>query len=288
MRLTTVGAAVTIGAVVMAPVVMPSDLAAQSAVVENSFDWSGRMPAGATLRIADFDGPIHVSASTDGQVEVHGERRSGRGPVVFERIQSGEDVTVCAYRRDEGSCSARGMHEESHWHHGWHEHGQSPTAEFTVRIPPDVHLATSTGDGAIDIRGAGDVVASSGDGEISVEGVRGAVDASSGDGPIQITTSGGPVNASTGDGDIEVRLAAVAGARDMRFSTGDGRITLYVPAAFGGEIDADTGDGEVVTDFPLRVEGRLDPHHVRATFGSGGGPRITLSTGDGNIELRKQ
>ena len=255
----------------------------------SSFQWAGKVPAGATLRILTVDGEIAVTPAAGDQAEVHGElrsERSGERPLVFQMLKDGDNVTVCAYDPDEGSCSADGVSNGSHHGH-W---SRTNRAYFTVQVPAGVRLVTRTGDGRIDIReaaGGADVVASSGDGEIRIEGATGAVTASTGDGPITIATSVGPVNASTGDGAVEVRVASLPHPQDMKIRTGDGSITMYLPSSFSGELDAHTGDGHIDSDFPLQVSGRLDRNHVRATIGGGGSTRIELSTGDGNIRLQQ-
>ena len=48
-----------------------------------------------------------------------------------------------------------------------------------------------------------------------------------------------------------------------------------------------TGDGKIDCDFPLQLNGRINSQHVHATLGSGGNARIEISTGDGDISLKK-
>jgi hypothetical protein len=72
----------------------------------------------------------------------------------------------------------------------------------------------------------------------------------------------------------------------MTFSTGNGRIQVAVPSGFTGEVEGDLGHGEFRSDFPLTVKGRLSPQHIRATIGSGG-PRVRMTSGNGDIELVK-
>jgi len=261
---------------------LPTAQAGAQGTAINSFDWSGHLPAGATLTIANFDGEIAISPATGDVADVHGQREpGGREDIVFERIGSGSDVTVCAYVRDEGSCSMRGVHS--------HGDNDRTSASFVVHVPSGVRVRGSTGDGRIDVRGVGaDVDASTGDGDVSVTDVHGPVHVSTGDGRVTIQAVEGPANVMTGDGDVEVHLKSVPGGRDMHFSTGNGRVSLYLPATFSGELDATTGDGQIDSDFPLRVTGHLDPNHVRATIGSGDGGLIRVSTGDGDVELRRE
>jgi hypothetical protein len=235
------------------------------------------------------DGEITVTPASGDQAEVHGERRDSRRgdrALAFKMLQDGANVTVCAYDPDYGSCDTDGVSGRSH--QGRWE--RTARASFDVKLPAGVKIVTRSGDGNIDIRGAqggAEVSASTGDGGIRIEGATGAVRASTGDGPVTIATSVGPVNASSGDGSVEVRVATMPNPQDMRIHTGDGTITLYIPATFGGEIEAHTGDGRIESDFPLQVSGRMDSNHIRATIGSGGTTRIELSTGDGDVHLRK-
>jgi len=83
-------------------------------------------------------------------------------------------------------------------------------------------------------------------------------------------------------------MTTLRAPQDMHFSTGDGTVTLYFPASFGGELDASTGDGRIESDFPLQLAGRLDSHSVHATIGAGGPSHVTITTGDGDVRVRKQ
>src|SRR5579863_9179841 len=129
-----------------------------------TFDWSGAIPAGATVHLDDVDGNIRVTGTSGGEVKVHGERThvmSGSRALLFAVVKSGNDVTICAYHPN-GECDARGAHGG-----GFHMNvsGQSPTADLTVELPAGINVAAADGDGAIEVHGASaDVKAESGDG----------------------------------------------------------------------------------------------------------------------------
>jgi len=112
------------------------------------------------------------------------------------------------------------------------------------------------------------------------------VKVSTGNGRVTVNTAQGPVAASTGSGDIVVRMKTVSSDADMSFSSGSGAIRLTLPADYNGRIDATSGSGSLRSDFEISIVGRLDSHHVRGTIGKGGS-LIRLSTGSGQIELRK-
>jgi DUF4097 and DUF4098 domain-containing protein YvlB len=265
------------------------------------------MPANATLHIDDVDGNIRVTGTSGSEVKVHGERThvlSGGRALLFAVVKNGDDVTICAYH-PHGECDERGAHGDG-FHIGM-GFGHSPSADFTVELPAGVKLAASSGDGRIDVKGAGaDVTASSGDGSISVSGVTGnvkaqsgdgsitienaqrAVTAHTGDGSISISAAAGPVEATSGDGDVELHMAKEVNPGEIDLHTGDGSVTIFVASQFGGEIDASTSDGSIQSEMPLALSGRMDPQHVRGTLGSGGDVRLRIRTGDGDIRIKRE
>jgi DUF4097 and DUF4098 domain-containing protein YvlB len=84
------------------------------------------------------------------------------------------------------------------------------------------------------------------------------------------------------DGTIAIEPAG-AYAIDARNNKGDIEITLPPNAA--GNVNGRTHNGEVVTDFALSVTG--DQDKVVAGRIGAGGPRIDLSTEDGDLHLKK-
>jgi hypothetical protein len=283
-------------AVVASLVGVTTGVASAQVTTGDVFDWSGHLPAGAVLRIYSVDGAITVSRASGDQVKVHGQRQvtrdswhrdrqSSSRTLAFERIQDGDNVTICAYEQDRGSCSTGGVHGHSQ-HDSWES---SPSADFTVQVPEGIKLAVGTGDGDVGVRGAGsEVSVSTGDGDITIDETTGPVRASSGDGKVYVSAVTGPVDASTGDGSIEVHMTSMPHPQDMHFSTGDGSVTIYLPASFSGELDVNTGDGQVESDFPLEIRGRLHAPHVHALIGGGGPSRLNVSTGDGDVRVRKE
>lgn len=270
------------------------------------FTWSERVGAGQWLRVYSPNGRIDVSEASGDVAEVVGDKDVGDGrteDVAFEIMRNGDGVTICALLDEGTECREDGVRNRGRWS----SRGRTPRANFTVRLPRGVKLAVGSGNGDVSVRGAtaevsaasgngrvrvhttgGPVRAATGNGEVTVEGATGPVRASSGNGDVRIGTTRGPVSASTGNGDVMATMDAIADvADDMEFSTGNGTVTVTVPADFVGELHATTGSGRIYTDFPLTVRGRIDPRHLRATIGSGG-RRLTMTTGNGDVELRKK
>lgn len=288
--------------------VVASPLAAQELVGREGtqFTWSERIAPGQWLRVYGSNGRIDVTAATGDAAEVVGEKDLRRGrpeDIAFEVRRTSDGVTICAILDEDTRCEDDGVRQRGRWN----DDRGNRRVNFTVRVPKGVNLAVGSGNGDVAVAGAtaevrassgngrvrvgatdGQVRASSGNGNVRVERAGGPVHASSGNGDVFVATARGPVDASSGNGDVEVSMDAIADvANDMELSTGNGRVSVVVPADFAGEIDASTGSGKFYSDFPLTLRGRIDPRHVRATIGRGG-RRLTMRSGNGDIELKKK
>ncbi len=269
------------------------------------FDWTGQIASGGKLRIIDVHGDIHVTAASGDRVVVHADVRSRGGhdgDLTFDVVPDGSDMLICARWPDGAPCTAEGIR-----HRGYDSDndGESAKADFTVQLPRNLRINAGTGNGAVDVAGTGSDVeassgngvvrvsgatgrvnASSGNGEVTVEDAGGPVSASTGNGAVKAYTNTGPVNASSGNGDIDVRMSKLAAPTTMAFRTGNGTVTVALPANFSADLDAETGHGAITSDFPLQISGRFGTSHMSGTIGSGG-PRIHLSSGNGDLVLRK-
>ncbi|HEY8176825.1 MAG TPA: hypothetical protein VIF32_14080, partial [Gemmatimonadaceae bacterium] len=74
---------------------------------------------------------------------------------------------------------------------------------------------------------------------------------------------------------------------DLTFSSVNGSVIAEFANEINADVDLSTVNGRFLTDFPVTISGRIDPRRLRATLGKGG-PRIRLSTVNGNVELRKR
>jgi DUF4097 and DUF4098 domain-containing protein YvlB len=173
-----------------------------------------------------------------------------------------------------------------------------------VWVPRSADLAVQTGDGDVSIPAMeGRLDVTTGDGDISINAAKGAIHLRTGDGRIVATGLDGTLEARTGDGSVRIdgrfdALGLSSGdgnisaevASGSRLSeawsvvTGDGRVTLLVPPDLKAQINAHTGDGGITIDLPITVSGTVNRHDVHGTL-NGGGPPLTLRTGDGSIHI---
>ena len=292
-------------AAVFAPLALAS---AQTQVgrTDSIYTWRGALPAKAQLSVRNFNGPIDVRPASGSTAEFRGVKRTrGNGSIqdiAFEiENGSGGDVSICATLRRSASCDDRG-------YRGDDDRGQwrnDLSVAMTVLLPRGAQLKVATGNGELTLENVGgDVQASTGNGRVRVTGTEGTVKVSTGNGDVDIrgakssvrvstgngrvnvATSEGPVDVHTGNGDIDVTMSALRAKDDMTFSSGSGSVRLTLPSGYNGELDASTGNGELQSDFDLKIQGRMDPRHVRATIGTGG-PRLRLSTGNGRLAILK-
>jgi hypothetical protein len=264
---------------------------------DSVFVWSAQLRDGGLLTIKNIVGAINVTEASGNRVEVRAEKRMrGRGDlgdISFDVQEGGAGVTICTVYRGESACDDGGFNNTRF------------SVRYTVAMPRGLRLRATTGNGELSVEKAGSevevrtgnggirigetegrVVAATGNGDLAVESARGPVRASTGNGRIFVSTSAGPVSATTGNGDIDVRMESLSTAADMDFRSGSGAVRVTLPADFNGDVDASTGNGDLRTDFAIRLIGRLDPQHMRGTIGNGG-RTIHLQTGNGRLEIRK-
>ena len=74
-----------------------------------------------------------------------------------------------------------------------------------------------------------------------------------------------------------------------------GALTAFVPGAprldlppdLSADVRATTVNGEISTDFPMTIAGRVSHRHVAGTIGSGG-RQLDLQTVNGSVRLRRR
>lgn len=291
--------ALVAGALVAAPV---RQARAQDRPVETDSSWTlrTRLATGAWVRVFTFNGEVEVREGTGDQVEVRGEKKGRRAKwdrVFFETHKDGDNVTVCAVYGSEADCDDDGVHGNNNSSNvgtrfvvtvprGARVRIGSGNGDVSVRVAA-AEASVATGNGEVDVMGVrGRVKASTGNGEVRVEDAGGEVDVSTGNGRVTVVTAVGPVSAHSGNGNITVSMAKVGATGDMEFRTGNGRVSVALPASFEGELVTSTGSGRVNSDFPMQVSGRMDSRNLRGTIGKGG-RQIRMSSGNGDLELRK-
>lgn len=143
----------------------------------------------------------------------------------------------------------------------------------TLTVPAGTAVSASTGDGQVTADGiTGAVTLSTGGGNVAASGVSGPLSVSTGDGGVQATgIAATQVSVSTGGGDVEIVFTRVPLTVQVR--TGDGDVTIVVPrSGTHYHVVARSGSGNVNPSVLINSSSR----NV-----------ITATSGGGNITIRE-
>jgi hypothetical protein len=254
---------------------------AQDTTVEVPFSRRIDVGAGVEIRLLNGMGDLDVVVGGAGVVTIDAEA-GGTSTTDAQLIvqQDGGRLMVCVAplgaECDEDGIRFRGRRRNR------------TSVDMRVTVPPGSELHASSGMGEVSVQGVRDpVFAASGNGDVVVTGAASEVEASSGNGSVRVSTTGGPVSASSGNGDIQVEMGAVPADARMSFNSGNGDIVLTLPATFAGEIDATFGNGDLESDFPITLSGGFSRNRVRGVIGSADAS-IRASSGNGDLVLRRR
>jgi len=276
-------------------------------------EWSKSYEVQSTpkLHVETGDAHIHVTTGDGKTVAAHvtteGWKIGGDGINIIEH-QTGDQVDI----------------EVRFPHHTFQMGWNHRRVDIEVKVPRDTNLDLHTGDGNVEVQGVrgtislrsgdgklnlseleGTLHAETGDGNIDMRNVRGDLTLHTGDGRIEVTGIDGSLRAETGDGRIRVNgrfdlldvktgdggieAMALGGSKldgDWRLSTGDGDLTLRVPATIAADVELHTSDGHIDLQMPVTVMGRTGTRELHGRL-NGGGKRLSLSTSDGSIRLEQ-
>jgi DUF4097 and DUF4098 domain-containing protein YvlB len=146
-------------------------------------------------------------------------------------------------------------------------------------------VIAETSNGKIDVKGTvGQLDVQTSNGQITVNGGRGLLKMETSNGGIEVTADNVAVDARTSNGQIRFTGSLASGTHELRTSNAGIIITLPTEAAFN--VDADTSNGKITSDFAVSANDVNDTR-LRGTVGGGSGTTIGLHASNGNIEIRR-
>lgn len=236
----------------------------------DEFRWRKSLSSGSVLEIKGVNGGVEATPASGGEVEVVATKRARRSDpseVRVEVVEHAEGVTICAvYPSPEGkqpNVCAPGD--------GGHMSTRNNDVEvsFTVRVPAGVRFRGRTVNG-----------------DVEATNLTADVDASTVNGSINVSTAG-LASAKTVNGSITATMGRADWSDALEFHTVNGAIELNMPAGLSTEVEAETLNGDIQTDFPLTVTGRFSKRHLTGTIGGGGGRELRLKTVNGSVAIRR-
>lgn len=214
----------------------------------------------AEVEISDIEGTVLVDA---GEGDVHVTRAGSlkvsrrRGDIIAKEVKG--DVTARTFQGDIVADNVTGS----------------------------IDAASTNGD--LQIRNAGaDVRANSATGDIDIHCAKGRVDATGASGSITLVGIGGDVEASTASGDVRFTGAIRDGSYRLKSLSGEVSMTIQ-PDVAGFTAALTTYNGNIETDFPIKVESPLQGPINRRISGRYGDGRakLSLDSFNGTVKIAK-
>ena len=271
---------------------------------ERSLEVTGRVD----LDVRTGSGSISVKTGGDGVVSIHGRitaRKAGAQAKV-RRLEANPPI------QQNGNAIYIGEIEDR-------DLRRNVSISYEIVVPADTELVAKSGSGSQsigDVAGpvkassgsgslqigsiGGNVTVSTGSGSIRVEAVTGALRAETGSGSVVVEETAGDVEVETGSGPVRVHgirgaLEVSTGsggieaegdlAADWRLNASSGGIRVRIPTDAQFELHARTSSGNIDSDHPVEVVGKLSRKEMNGTV-RGGGHRLDLKTSSGSIRIR--
>jgi len=251
----------------MAAVVAVPALAGAAQAKREEFRWAGKVATGAAVEIKGVNGGIVATGAPGGDVEVTATkkgRKSDPAQVKIDVVEHAGGVTICAVYPSDGAPNECQPGSGGRMK----VHDNDVNVEFQVKVPAGVRFVGRTVNGGIQASGiAADAEAHT---------VNGGVD----------LDAAGTARAETVNGGITARLGRADWTGALKLKTVNGGIDVLMPEGLSADVKASTVNGDIQTDFPLTVTGRISRRKIEGTIGSGG-RLLEVETVNGGIELRK-
>jgi len=232
----------------------------------SDFQWSKAEAAGTVVSVHNINGDITYLPGTGSTVEVIALRHGSDSDVYTVVKEYSGKVVVCVLWHDtDESCDEDGSHMHSH-DRNWGDRG---SMDVTVKLPASMVAEAGSVSGDIRIDGAhGDVHAATVSGDVTLRN-------------LQATA----VHATTVSGDVDAAISQLSGDGPLHFRSVSGDVTVSVPTGLNADFSMSTVSGDLDTDFPLTLSGRMGRRSIHARIGAGG-REFSVSTVSGDVRLR--
>jgi DUF4097 and DUF4098 domain-containing protein YvlB len=251
----------------------------------DSFEWKGQIAAGKAIEIKGVNGNIKAEAAGGSQTEVTADKKGSKSKaadIQIKVVEHENGVTICAVY----PASAGDPPNECRPGSGgrMNVRNNDVKVEFKVKVPAGVRFIGRTVNGGVDANGlSGDIEAHAVNGGINANSLSGIIKANSVNGDIRISGKDA-AQAETVNGSVTASLGEESVGKSLSFKTVNGGIDVTLPRGFNADADIRTVNGNITTDFPITVQGRINPKHISGKIGNGGAG-LKLETVNGSVTL---
>jgi len=228
--------------------------------------------------VETFNGRIEVATGSSNTVQVSVTKRgSGTSQSAAQDDLKNVQVTML---QESGVIRivARRINPNNTW-------GNSG-ASATLKVPGGTSLELRSSNGGLTVTGpTSDVTANTSNGKIQIEGSQGNLKLDTSNSSIEVNATSAVVAAHTSNGAIAFRGELAQGNHSFR--TSNGRITLTLPSNASFNIDAETSNGKVTSDFAVTRTSASRDSELRGTIGGNPATSVELRTSNGGIEIQQ-
>lgn len=253
------------------------------------------------IYLRNVDGRTRLTSHEGTEVRVHAVKTVSRARDEADARQAASEVKVLIEQ-----VGNRVEVETQYPKRAWSS-GPRVLVHFEIEAPRQSNLDVKSVDGNLDVLGfEGDLRLATVDGNLTIEDCAGQISAKSVDGDAELRHIEGRVEARTVDGDLDIdgRLShleahSTDGDLTIRVNpdsmmeagwsvrTTDGDISMTLPEGFGADLDVEADDGDIESDHPMMMEGKVSRKRFQGRLYSGGHP-LRIRTSDGSVRLLKK
>ena len=252
--------------------------------VNNVIEKTYNVNPGGRLTVNTDIGSIDIQTHTQDSVEIVITKKSKKPS--NKRLQKALDDFKVTFDVTRSDVSITGAFQRGKTYWRWHPlfNLRHLDMHFLVTVPQRYNVDLNTQSGNISTDGlTGAVQAQTGGGHMRFNGINGPISGRSSAGNITLANCQGTVDIKTSVGNIHAEVPTQP-QHQWTLRTSTGNITTALNSNVAVEIDARTRVGYLSTDF--RVQRNVTGSRVLGTI-NGGGPLLKLRGSVGNIYLRK-
>ncbi|MDG0865780.1 DUF4097 family beta strand repeat protein [SAR202 cluster bacterium JH702] len=219
-----------------------------------------------TIDVTSFNGEIEIITGEDGTIEVDTTLKLP-SRIFYSATKSGNAVTVVARRTGSGI-----------------SFGRSPQAQIHLVVPASTNVIASTSNGQLSVNGVtgtGEVDTSNG--RVTLTNVTGTYVASTSNGSIKLLDVAGQFHAETSNGRIDFSGSFDENSNN-KFSTSNGSMNIVFSNDPNLELDARTVNGTVDSERPILAT-TTEKNRLVGQYGEGSA-QLELRTSNGSIDIK--
>jgi len=238
---------------------------------EGHFDRTLTVSGPVDMDVQTGSGSVTVRAGASGNVEIHARIRAG--------WHLGADAEARVHQIEQNPPIEQNGNTIRIGHTEDHDLFRNISISYEITVPTETKLHASSGSGDVHVDGVGGPAeATSGSGSVRLTNVGGQAEAHTGSGDIELNAIRGNATAKTGSG--SVRAMGISGAFSGSSGSGDIRLEQSAP----GDVDLSSGSGSI------EVKGAKGAVHAQTGSGNitaQGDPtgEWKLHTGSGSVEV---